>query len=332
MHLQPTVFSENDPTTLPCPLLHSSTNNVEQKVGNSSLIYDPSVTATNVPLEIDCSSHATPLNTYICSHSHVFPQDCSTSKNKDGAGFCVVHGAMERRCQCSPSRVSCTKHIVLCTRLGWIWEYVNWFGFCPKTNTSSVLPSMFLQWRVDSALLQNHCHILCERPMKQSMLEMQLRLGHIDSIAFLHSIMSKSVGYSWGHFIFDHASPCGWWERMYVHTLLPDAVKISNINSNRRETHTLFKRLSALLVYPALISTCMLNWSPSLGNSSGWSATIMWILNIYSYSQSIFIQEWVTKYPYLSYCSCSGWNKRPSSTYRSERYVCMNRPVTVWQP
>jgi hypothetical protein len=31
--------SKNDPTTLPHPLLHSSTNSVEHKVGNSSLIY-----------------------------------------------------------------------------------------------------------------------------------------------------------------------------------------------------------------------------------------------------------------------------------------------------
>ncbi len=107
--------SKNDPITLPRPLLHSSTNAVKYKVGNSFLIYDPSVTATNVPSEIDCFSHATPPDTYICSHSHVFPRDCNTSKNKDGAKFCVAHGAMERRCQCFPSRVGCTKHIVSCT-------------------------------------------------------------------------------------------------------------------------------------------------------------------------------------------------------------------------
>jgi hypothetical protein len=145
MHLQPAVFPKNDSATLPRPLLHSSTNAVKHKVGNSSLIYDPFVTATNVPSEIDCSSHASPPDTGICSHSHMFPQDCSTSKNEDSARFCVVHGVMDRRCQCSPSRVGCTKHIVSCTLLGWLWEYANQFGFCPVTNTSSVLPLMFLR-------------------------------------------------------------------------------------------------------------------------------------------------------------------------------------------
>jgi hypothetical protein len=57
--------SENDPTTLPRPLLHSSTNAVKHKVGNISLIHDPFVTAANVPSAIDCSSHATPPDTCI---------------------------------------------------------------------------------------------------------------------------------------------------------------------------------------------------------------------------------------------------------------------------
>jgi hypothetical protein len=178
-------------------------------------------------------------------------------------------------------------------------------------------------------LLQNHRHILCKQPKKPSMLGMLLLLGQIDSMASLHNLMSELVGYLLGHLIFNHASPCGRHERMFAHTLLPDAVKISDINSNWSETWTLFRQPSALLAYPTLISTCMMNWSCSCGYSCGWSATTMCISNIDNFSQSIFIQEWVTKYPYLTYCSCNGRIKRPSSTYRSEYNVCMNFPVTV---
>jgi hypothetical protein len=117
--------SKKDPTTLPHLLLHSSTNAAEHRRGYNSLMYNPSMTATSVPSEIDFSNHVTPPNTDICSHSHVFPQDCSTSKNKNGVGFCMAHGAMDRRRQCSPSKVGCTKHIILCTRLSWLREYVN---------------------------------------------------------------------------------------------------------------------------------------------------------------------------------------------------------------
>ncbi len=77
--------------------------------------------------------------------------------------------------------------------------------------------------------------------MKWPMLEMLLLLGQIDSMASLHNLMSELVGYLLGHLIFDYASPCDQRKRMSAHTLLPDAVKISDINSNWRETWTLFR-------------------------------------------------------------------------------------------
>jgi hypothetical protein len=143
--------SKKDPTTLLHLLLHSSMNTAEHRCEHNSLMYNPSMTATSVPLEIDFSNHVTPPDTDICSHSHVFPQDCCTSKNEDGVGFCMAHGAVDRRCQCSPSKVGCTEHIILCARLGWLWEYVNQFGFRLATNTSSVLLSRFVWWRVEFA-------------------------------------------------------------------------------------------------------------------------------------------------------------------------------------
>ncbi len=100
---------------------------------------------TIVPSEVYFSSQTTPPVTDMCYHSHVFPQDCSTSRNVDSVGFCIVHGVVKRRRQCSPSRVGCTDHIISCSWLGWLWEYVNPFGFHPETNTSSDLLSIFFE-------------------------------------------------------------------------------------------------------------------------------------------------------------------------------------------
>ncbi len=104
--------SENDPNTRPHPLLHSNMNDAEHKFGNNSLMYNPSVMATSVPLEIQPLSHATPPNTDRCPQSHVFPHDCNTSKNDDKARVGLVLGAVESRRQCSPSCVDCTNHIL----------------------------------------------------------------------------------------------------------------------------------------------------------------------------------------------------------------------------
>jgi hypothetical protein len=133
---------ENNLTTLPRLLLHLRTNTTEHRFGNRSLMYNTSVRVTSVPLEIDLSSHTTPLDTHMCSHSHMFPHDCSTSRKEDGTGVCVKLGAIESSCQCSPSSVSCTEHIISCLGQGWLWEYWNQFGFCPETTTSYVLLSV----------------------------------------------------------------------------------------------------------------------------------------------------------------------------------------------
>jgi hypothetical protein len=52
--------SEKDPIIQPWPLVHSSTNAAEQRFGYSLQIYDPSVTATNVPSLIASCSQSTP--------------------------------------------------------------------------------------------------------------------------------------------------------------------------------------------------------------------------------------------------------------------------------
>ncbi len=75
-------------------------------------------------------------------------------------------------------------------------------------------------------------HTLCKWPMKQPMTDMLLVLGHIECMESLHSLMSESVGCSLGHLIVDHASPCGRRKRVSDPILLPDAVNISNMNSN----------------------------------------------------------------------------------------------------
>jgi hypothetical protein len=59
--------SKDDPNTLPRPLLHSSTNDAKHKFGNNFLMYNPPMTATSVPLEIESLSHSTPPDTDRCS-------------------------------------------------------------------------------------------------------------------------------------------------------------------------------------------------------------------------------------------------------------------------
>ncbi len=183
--------------------------------------------------------------------------------------------------------------MISCTQCSWLWEYVNQLGFRPNTKTSFVVPSRLAWWRVECASSQNHRHTLCKWPMKQPTPDMLLLLGHIECMASLHSLMSESVGCSLGHLIVNHASPCGQRERVSALTLLPDAVNISDMNSNWRETRTLFRRRSAPPVYCTFTSTCMINWLPSLGNLRERSAT------------TVYTQTW--KASPIASSSMSGW-------------------------
>ncbi len=65
--------SENDPVIRPRPFLHSKTNAAEHRWGYNSLMYEPSVTATSVPLLIERCIQSVPPDTFMLSHSHVLP-------------------------------------------------------------------------------------------------------------------------------------------------------------------------------------------------------------------------------------------------------------------
>jgi hypothetical protein len=67
--------SKNVPAMRPWPLEHFRTKAAKHRLENSSLMYDPSVTATKEPSEIDSQSHDTLSVTCRCSHSQVFPQE-----------------------------------------------------------------------------------------------------------------------------------------------------------------------------------------------------------------------------------------------------------------
>jgi hypothetical protein len=178
----------------------------------------------------------------MCSHNHVFPHDCSTLKNIGGAGMGLALGTIERRHQCTP-------YIVIAMGLTMGILKMIWF---PPSNKYIFSPAIVIHTaKVDSLLIQYHCHIRCVLPMNQPVLRVELRLGHVDNIAFFQSCISKSVGCSYGHLMLDHASPFGWQERISVLILLPDAVRMSDINSNCKDTRTLFSRPSTSLVYLA---------------------------------------------------------------------------------
>ncbi len=76
-------------------------------------MYDPSITATKEPSEIDSQSHDTPPVTCRCSHSQVFPQEWKTSMNDLGAGRELAHVAKDVQRQLPSPRVSSTEQIAL---------------------------------------------------------------------------------------------------------------------------------------------------------------------------------------------------------------------------
>ena len=128
-------------------------------------------------------------------------------------------------------------------------------------------------------------------------------LGHMACIAFFHNSMSDDVGCLFGHRIVGHASPQGWRDSTSELILFPDAVKMSDINNTCMDTRTLFSHQSSSAPYPARSNTCMMNWSPSLGNFRDLSGMITVISNIDNFSHSIFIHVCVTRKPNLISCS-----------------------------
>ncbi len=200
------------------------------------------------------------------SQSRVFPHESKTSMHVVGTGSVPAVGAIERRRKCSPSNVGCTKHTMPRCTLSWLWEIWKWFCFSPATNTSSVMPLSCMRWSVDTSLFHYHFQTRWVGPMNRPTLVVEHQLGHIGSIAFFHKAISDTVGCSLGHLMLDHASLHGRRERISEHMLLPEAIRISeDMNSSYINMRTLFNCLSASALYPTQSSTCIMNWSSSLG-------------------------------------------------------------------
>ena len=78
------VFSGNDPTTLPHPLEHLNINTTKQVAGYSFLMYDPSVTAIYELSAIASSIHFSFPARYRETHIQVHPHSINTSINSVG--------------------------------------------------------------------------------------------------------------------------------------------------------------------------------------------------------------------------------------------------------
>jgi hypothetical protein len=76
----------------------------------------------------------------------------------------------------------------------------------------------------ESVSFQNHRRTWCRLQMYSPMLNVLLLVGHIEIIAWFQNCISESVGCSFGHLMFDHASPCSLRERMSELTFPPDRV------------------------------------------------------------------------------------------------------------
>jgi hypothetical protein len=88
--------SENDPTIRPHPLLHSRMKAAEHKLGYSSRVYEPSVTATSNPLLMEWCSHSVSPDMDVFSHSQVLPHYSRTSRIVAGTGVTAAVCVVER--------------------------------------------------------------------------------------------------------------------------------------------------------------------------------------------------------------------------------------------
>ncbi len=145
---------------------------------------------------------------------------------------------------------------------------------------SSEILSSFMQWRVDSLLFQYHFQIRCVCGTNQPTPQLKHRLGHMACIAFLHRVISDSVGCSFGQRMVDHTSPCGREDRFSGAIIFPDAVSMSDMKSTCIDTRTLLMRRSLLELYPARRIICIMNSSLSLGKPPDVDRVVTVIPNI----------------------------------------------------
>ena len=167
------------------------------------------------------------------------------------------------------------------------------------TNTSSELPSLLMQCNVDLSVF--HCHFQTRwvYPMNRPTPVLERWLGHMECIAFCHSSISDAIGCSWGHRMLNHTSPRGQQDSTSGLILFPEAVRMSDIKNSCIDSCTLFSHHSSSVPYPAQRKAFIMNWSPSLGNFHDLSGMLTVILNIDSFSHSIFIHVCITRELYF---------------------------------
>jgi hypothetical protein len=121
-------------------------------------------------------------------------------------------------------------------------------------------PSLLSRQSMESSSQNDYCHILCVVPRKQPTLEVLHWLGQMESKAVCHSCMSGRVGCSFGHRILEYVFPGVCRKSILVSILIPNAVKISDMNSSWSEIRTLLSRQSVSPVYPDVRSSRRVDW------------------------------------------------------------------------
>ncbi len=97
---------------------------------------------------------------------------------------------------------------------------------------SSVSPSVLRQLSVESSLHHDQCQSLWVLLMNLPTLRVIHLLGQIDRIAFFHSCMSELVGCSFGHLMSEFDTIGRRRDRISVFIVLPEAVKMSDMNKS----------------------------------------------------------------------------------------------------
>ena len=178
--------SENDPIIRPRPFVHSNTKAAEHRFGYCSRRKEPSVTARREPSEMAAGSQSwSPVRARL-SHSHVFPQERSTSMNVRRGGVGAPAWATDVRrhppCPC-PACVGSTEQMWPPRVDGRVSEKRNLFGFLHERKTSSVSPSTLDLRKHPESPSHLYSQILCDGAMNTPILVPAIRLGHKSSIA-----------------------------------------------------------------------------------------------------------------------------------------------------
>jgi hypothetical protein len=137
--------------------------------------------------------HCVPPLINICSHNHVHPQSCSTSRNNSGRGAFGASRAVDVTWK-TPGWISSTNHMFPFSIRRLVEVCVNWFSFFALLEYTSIISESGPKWR-SLFVSKRQCQgwILWVSAMYSLMLCTRILIGQISSSASFQIRKSASV-------------------------------------------------------------------------------------------------------------------------------------------